>query len=351
MNEKIFIPISACNEKDILQTVLSAINNAQYPDRLFFTIIEQSLNNTYTDFSTIKKNLIHIKIDYKAPLGTGFARMCASMINNKDENFVFQIDAHMIFEKNWDVDLINYYSIISKKYNKPIISSYTPWWYENRNKEIKLSVDDSYVVDTNNFYGVDNLFMTKMVVEDFSLNLNKKYPSLTGKGIDWSNNKQYEEHFGIGGAFVFTNFSFIEEIAHDPSIHWMGDEILIALRSWTRGYNIFCIPKSIAWHKNKWIPNINNTGFELIDKNDWRTSAKYNNQTMFNLHSNSTKYSYKKIKNILLGDYLGFWGAPNKELLQEFEKAIGKQFKEYYDLLKDDLINNKDFEMLKVMYE
>ena len=351
MNEKIFIPINGCNEKDILQTVLSAINNAQYPDRLLFAIFEQSFNNSYTDFSKVNKNIIHVKLDFGNPLGVGLPRLFSSILNDRKQDFILQIDAHMIFEKNWDVDLIKYYSIISQKYNKPIISAYVPWWYENEQGVAKLSYNDSYIVDTNNFLGVKEVSVSKLVFDEYEPNLYKKYLTVTGEVVDWSNNKNYEEHYGISGHFLFSSFNIIEDIAHDPFIDWGGDEGVFALRCWTRGYRIFSIPKAIVWHKNKWGVSKDGVGVKSLDKNDWRIPTNHKKEKYINIHNNNINYGYKRMKDIFLGDYIGYWGAPNIDLLKEFEFAVGKSFSEYYDLLKKYLYDKKDFEGLKILYE
>ena len=351
MNEKIFIPINGCNEKNIRQTVLSAISNAQYPDRLFFAIFEQSLNNEYADFSDIKQNIVHVKIDFGNPLGVGLPRLFSSILNDRKQDFVLQIDAHMIFEKNWDVDLIKYYSIISQKYDKPIISTYVPWWYEDEHEIIKLSHDSSYIVNTNNFLGIPELPISKLIFDEYEPNLYKKYLTVTSKSIDWSNNKNYEEHHGISGHFLFSNFDIIENIPHDPFIDWGGDEGVFALRSWTRGYRIFSIPKAIVWHKNKWGISTNGLGVKSLDKNDWRVHTNHKKEKHINLHHNNINYGYKRMKDIFLGDYIGYWGAPNKDLLNEFQLVVGKNFNEYYDLLKEYLYKQNDFEGLKILYE
>lgn len=350
MNEKIFIPINACNEKNLLQTVLSAINNAQYPNRLSFGIFEHSLKNTFADFSNIQQDIVHVKVDYSAPLGVGLPRVNASLLSSSNHDFVLQIDAHMIFEKNWDVDLINYYSLISQKHNNPIISTYVPWWYENENNEIKLSTDESYVVDTNSFSGVESLSIPKLAIDMSEAGLYKKYITVTGQSVDWSDGKQYEEHYGISGHFMFTKFDFIKDIPHDPFIPWGGDEAIIAIRSWTRGYRIFTIPKAIVWHKNKWGPSINGIGVISLDKNDWRIPENSTDKKMFNLYYDNQNLAYKRMKDIFLGKYIGYWGSASKDLLEEYQEKTNSNFANYYEMIKEYLSKN-DRHLLRIMYE
>lgn len=352
MNEKIFISISACNEKDLLQTVLSAINNAQYPDRLSFGIFEHSLDGIFTDLSAIKQTVAHAKIIYGAPMGVGQPRMNATLLSDNKKDFILQIDAHMIFENNWDTDLIYYYSLISQKYNKPIISSYVPYWFEDEYGNIKLSTDEFYNVDPNNFSGVNDIITSKLGIDNFQETLHRNYITMCAKSVDWHSNKKYEEHYGISGHFLFTSFDFVNNVLHDPTIPWDGDQLIVALRSWTRGYRIFTIPKSIVWHKNKWGPNkeAKGVGVKLLYNKDWRIPENSKDIKLFNVYHENSLIGYKKIKDIFLGDYLGYWGAPNKELLEEYQEKTETIFIDYYNMLRDYLIN-KNEKLYRIMYE
>ena len=342
MNESIFITISSCNEKDLKQTVLSAISNSYNPDRLFFGILDHSIEGKITDLSEIK-NVTSVRISYGGPLGVGLPRLMASMLNDRSHDFYLQIDAHMIFEKNWDKDLIDAYSIISNKYNKPIISTYVPFWYEDSDNNIRLSLDSDAVVDPYNFNGVNNLNNLSLKVDDYSKNLFRRHIPIEGTGVDWSNGKQYQEHFLTSGHFLFSSFSFLSEIMPDPLITWGGEEPIIGLRAWTRGYNIFTINKGIVWHKNKLGAN--------PDKKDWRSMSNSKDLKAYDDLQKNIKMSYRRIKDIFLGDYIGYWGAESIDKLKDFEYNLGVSFKEYYDLLKEDIIKSNDYELLRIMYE
>ena len=341
MNEKIFITISSCNEKDLRQTVLSAIKNAFNPDRLYFGILDHSLGNIKNDISDIK-NVTYAKVEYDGPLGVGLPRLFASMLNDRSCDFYMQVDAHMLFEKMWDVDIINEYSKISNNYNKPIISTYVPFWYEDENNIKKLSLDNNIVVDPYNFYGVGEVDNLALKVDDYSKNLFRRHIPIQGTQVDWGN-KTYHEHFLTSGHFLFSDFNFLLEVIPDPLITWGGEEPIIGLRAWTRGYNIFTIKKPIVWHKNK-------LG-EIKDKDDWRDVLNSKDKDAYEMLQKNIKMSYKRIKDIFLGDYIGYWGASSLDKLKEFEYNLNVSFSEYYDLLKHDLIKNNNKELMEIMYE
>ena len=344
MNENIFICISACNEPDLLQTVLSAINNADSPNRLQFGIFEQPLTLEPTDLSSVCADIMHVKVKYDAPLGVGLPRLNASMLHSKKADFYLQIDAHMIFEQHWDTDLIKYYSDISKHSDRVIISTYVPWWYRDSEGSIKLSVNDSIAVDPNSFGNAPHTPVGKLEIDSYTSNLFRNHIPITGARIEWESlSTNYVEHYLTSGHFLFSSIKILEEVAVDPLITWGGEEPIMGLRAWTRGYRIYSIDKPIVWHKNKW--------GDVIDKDDWRVKGNSLNTTLYDNHRDNMNHAYRRIKDIFLGDLVGYWGAPNIDLLKEYEHTVGVSFKEYYQLLKENLIESKNNVLLRIMYE
>ena len=86
-------------------------------------------------------------------------------------------------------------------------------------------------------------------------------PARGGKPVCWVNNlprcgfcgtEKSRGLCAIGAAVVFSDINFVYEVTPDPLITFGGEQQTIAIRSWTRGYRMFCIPKNIIWHKNKY---------------------------------------------------------------------------------------------------
>lgn len=349
MNDKIFISISACNELDLNQTIKSAIYNAYEPARLYFGIYVQSMDGHPYKFEDVGANVTYVETFFGAPLGIGLPRLNASLLSDQSQKFYLQIDAHMIFEKNWDKDLIDAYSELSKKYPKPVISTYVPWWYDDENGVTRLC-DGSEVDPFNHSYE----FTTgALKVDAFEENLFRHHIPVTGDSVKWSNEKTYHEHFLTSGHFVFSTMSFFMEILQDPLIVWGGDEPLLGLRAWTRGYNIFAIKKPIVWHKNKWTKPKENIadGVLSLDKYDWRRDENILDKKAYLLHTSKLLTSYARIKDIFLGDYIGYWGAPSLDSLRDYQDVINSDFSQYYSLHKDFLLKTKNYEIINIMYK
>jgi hypothetical protein len=327
--KSIFVSIGSYNESDLLQTIESALKNAEYPERIHFGICENRNDNNFTNLEHIP-NLRKMNVYSSLPLGLGFSRSAPlQFIDNED--YYFQTDAHMLFDKNWDSDLIYYHEIIKKDYNKPIISSYTSWWGVENDGSISR-------------YNPENI--TKQdpmcIHKDKQVLYRNGYIVLGTEEFNWEN-ELYKEHYFIGGAMLFADIKFAYEIMPDPFIKFDGDEQLQALRAYTRGYRIFAIPKNIVWHKNKYYND------EFKKPTEWRSYHKYANKEDTDFYWRKMDSSLWRIKNISTGQEYGYWGSPNPELLKQYEEKINLSFKDFYqDILENGeerftniFINNK----------
>ena len=114
--------------------------------------------------------------------------------------------------------------------------------------------------------------------------------------------------------FCFTTGLFCREVQHDPNYYFHGEEISIAVRAYTHGYDLFTPHKMIAWHeytrryrKKHW-----------DDNNSWSV-----------LNSNT----YIRLRNLLGIDGanddidLGIYGLGNVRSLSDYERYAGINFK------------------------
>lgn len=313
MGNKILVAIISANEKDLKQTVESAIENSDSPDDLSFVIFDSRLNNfpkaDFTDF----KNVFYMNMEFSGTQGVGLARLIASSIVMPDTDYVLQLDSHMIFVKSWDSELIKRFSILEKVAEKPIISSRAPAWYYDNDGEIVYP-------NTSNL--VQKLIFKEPKVSAFQ----DGYPTI--EGVSYSN-EDYIEHNLISAQFTFSRPDLYSEILHDPRIVWGGDEPIYSLRAWSRGYRMFSIKADICFHYNK---QTTKGAFEKDNKDDWR-SLKNNDPRLFPFYMKRYNDGKKIMREILLGKYIGYWGSPSLEKLKEFEIACGINFKDFYDIV------------------
>ena len=152
IKDSIFIPIAACEERFIEQTVRSALANAEDPEKIYFGIFNNILKKEHSlldnEFLLTDHRIFYVELITPAPMGTGFGRMNASLLQFKDFDYMFQIDAHTFFSKNWDTQLINVFNKIKDQENidedKLVLSASSGfmWTYYDENPEKVYAVVD-----------------------------------------------------------------------------------------------------------------------------------------------------------------------------------------------------------------
>jgi len=311
-DKTIFVAIAAFNEPELKLTVDNALAMADKPDNIHFGISSHYRDMDFPDFSNYK-NVKTVDISHANMLGTG---MMMSLANNLylDQDYFLQIDGHMLFQRHWDTLAINKIELLLSVYDKPVISNYIPWWSINKDGTI-----NNYDPDMS----VHSSVIKYMNIDDPNI-INHDYPLQNSYYIDWENEGiEYKEHGNFSGHFAFTLPSYREDVAADPMLMYSGEEQLMALRLWTRGYRIFAIPEPIAWHKNK------GDGY-VHPKDRWEHPAT---DGMVNWFSPKDYLSAERTYEYLTGKKFGYWGSPSEKQLQEYEKFVNIDFKEYYKKL------------------
>lgn len=291
---KIFLSMAALNEHFIYETVKSAIQNADNPELLSFGIFSQDKKQTGYQFERFSKRVFHVRADANHILGVGASRMNASALRQYDEDFYLQIDAHLIFTKGWDSVLLQRYNELSLKCSKPIISMGGPRWFYK---------DEKIVLDGN----ANGVLIASPHLDSSSTSNNIVYgTSLFSKT---------QESFFSTAQFLFADISLINEIPQDPFILFEGEEPTFSLRACTRGYKIHAIEDVLFYHLDK----TENPQFS------WRNVEK-------TLHTEERRYfSRKRVRDIMLGNILGEWGAPDEKSLQEYYSKINVDVRGFFE--------------------
>jgi hypothetical protein len=346
--DKIFISMVSYDEKYLYQTVGSAISNAKDPENIVVGIHNIYPNDVSYDFGKYQNQVRFLNTPYPNPMGSGYGRLSASLLCPKDCKYIFQVDAHMLFEKNWDEDILFRYKEIKKDHSKVIITKYLMYWNEI-DGEIKIFDDGKYV--TCDPYNMPNTTLSTHVPASLEYDsidgcMNFMFPSMIGYADNWLESETYKEQVGVSGHFMFTESSAIKELLYDPLIPWASDEVIFSLRAHTRGYKVVTIREVIAWHMDKQFRQDPASGIDFM---------KYSDEYKKKLADEYDEFFYyglRRIKDLVLGEEYGFWGAPNKESLARYQEFARFDFAGFYDALKYKLKeDNSNARALKIMYD
>jgi hypothetical protein len=351
----IFVTIAACQEYFIEHTIKSAISLSSNPERVFFgvfnNILDKEKSLTDKDIFNNNPNILYAELITNCPMGVGFGRMNASLLSTMQHDYVLQIDAHTVFTKDWDLELIKHFLNISKSTgsDKIVLSSIPRGnlYYYVSDRESLFSNDGVFVdynvgkidIYNNDYHKFSNLpapyINTKPEIRFDGWQGNNFTKSMVGfpitYGTETFGEEDYPETNCIHASLVFFKYGLIREVMHDPEDLFHGDQVNYGLRLLSRGYRLFAIKTPLLLTLNKFEKHeVKNDQYgKLVDEEwNWRTNKDLNKSSRKYLNRMAI-IADKQYQEIFNGDYFGYWGAPDHVSLNSAKEKMG--FLKKYD--------------------
>jgi hypothetical protein len=229
---KIFIQIASYRDPQLIPTIESALENAKRPKNLVFGIARQfHPEDGFDNLDKYKKDKRFriLDIPHTESKGVCWARNQVQQLY-KDETYTMQIDSHMRFEKDWDDEFIKMIKQLQKDgHPKPLLTGYVSSFDPDNDPAARVREPWRMVFD-------------RFIPEGAVFFLPE---TLTG----WQNiTKPVTARF-YSAHFAFTVGEFSNEVQHDPEYYFHGEEISIAARAHTWGYDLFHPHKVLIWHE------------------------------------------------------------------------------------------------------
>ena len=325
-DKTILIEIPAYRDKQLLKTMDSALIQADHPDRIHFAVCYQDDDmedyNKLLEYKNCKVSYMKLA-DAK---GLCYARyVCQKMLD--DEDFVLHIDSHMRFVKHWDTQLIKQWYLLNDP--KGVISTYlnnynVPDLFEKAvNDPVYDKPRNGHVEVTLRYRFLDNN-------ADWLVFVGRQFTKADGV---------YVRQPYMSGHFVFAASDLDRTVLSDPYSYFFADELSVAVRYYTHGYNVYAFRNEYVYHSygrsDRKMPSSNTVN--EIQKSEYKRL-----RTLLNLCRPSER------------EDLGEFGLGSVRTLEEFEKFAGIDFKRgiiynksrqgrYGDEDADKVINNKAF--------
>ena len=229
---KIFIQIASYRDPQLVPTIKNAIENAKRPKNLVFSIARQfhpedGFDNL-DEFRKDKRFKI-LDIPYEDSKGVCWARNLTQQLYDGEE-YTMQIDSHMRFEKNWDDEFIKMIKQLQKDgYSKPLLTGYVSSFNPDNDPAERIREPWRMVFD-------------RFIPEGAVFFLPETLPG-------WETMKKPVTARFYSAHFCFTLGQFSKEVQHDPEYYFHGEEISIAARAYTWGYDLFHPHKVLIWHE------------------------------------------------------------------------------------------------------
>jgi hypothetical protein len=228
--EKIFVSIASFCDTDVINTIKSLIEKSFDSERICIGLHLQDDEDFYKKILSYNFKNLRIKFTPKElTKGVHWARnkIKEELYNNED--YFLQIDSHSRVKKNWDNILINQYKSFGLQ--KIVLSTY-PNHFDLPDDEKKyLSVSNNAPLKVIGFCNDD-------------ANDNR----LKVANIDSLKDYEMVNAYWIAAGFFFTNRQWIKEITYSDLITCKGEEDIMTLLSYLKGWNLRVTSEATVWH-------------------------------------------------------------------------------------------------------
>jgi hypothetical protein len=316
---KIFIQIASYRDPQLPLTIKNAIENAKSPKNLRFGISRQfHEDDKFDDLSEYSndKRFRILDIPYNESRGVCWARHLTQQLYENEE-YTMQIDSHMRFEKDWDKTFIDMIKQLQKKgHPKPLLTGYVSSFDPDNDPGAR--VREPWRMAFDRFIPEGAVFFLPETIPSWQ-ELKSPVPA-----------RFYSAHF------CFTVGQFSKEVQHDPEFYFHGEEISIAARAYTHGYDLFHPHKVAIWHEY----TRKGRTKQWDDDKEWGEKnrlAHLKNRKLFGMDG-----------EVYDEEYFGNYGFGKERTLTDYEKYSGLLFSnravQQYTLDKNYPPNPYDFQ-------
>jgi len=248
MAATIFVQIASYRDPQLVPTVEDMCRQAEHPENLFFGIAwqhgpEETLPETW--FS--HPNFSILDIPYTESQGACWARNALQQ-RYRGQTYTLQLDSHHRFVQGWDRKLIRWLQRLQRQgFPKPMLTTYLPAFDPDNDPAARGKKPSGLAFDCFTPQGI--LLLQPEKWREWR-QLDNPVPA-----------RFYSAHF------CFTLGSFCIEVPHDPDLYFHGEEISIAVRAYTHGYDLFHPHRVVAWHEY----TRKNRVKHWEEKEDWRS--------------------------------------------------------------------------------
>lgn len=303
--DTIFVQIASYRDPELVPTVLDCIARAKQPEKLRIGICWQFAEGDNIAAIAHLPQVRFIAVPYQESKGACWARSLACQLYD-GQDYYLQIDSHHRFLDGWDEKLIAMlHGLEADGVKKPLLTAYPPAYDPANDPAGRAS--GGIQIDFNTF--TDNSVFS------------------TGSSPikNWeSRTKPILGRFFAGG-FAFARSSFITDVPYDSGLYFQGEEMSMALRAFTHGYDIYHPHHPVLWHHymrhetpKHWTDHVKKDG-KSPGAETWDALNNLSQKRLKHLFSYAG-YRYEDVE-------WGKFGRGNERSLRDYELFCGVDFR------------------------
>jgi hypothetical protein len=286
---RIFVSIAAYRDPELGPTLADCVAKAARPENLVFGVCWQRAAGEPAPLEFSRVTLRLIGLDWRESRGACWAR--AQVMKLWDgEDWFFQIDSHHRFAANWDLTLLAQAAATGAE--KPLLTAngapYEPGAPPEPGRPTLLSFD-RFDDDGLLYHGAGY------------------FDAAPGDA-------PLPARF-VSAHCLFAPGRFATEVPYDPDLYFHGEEISLALRAYTHGYDLFHPSAHVMWHHyarpdcaKHWTDHDRAQGAQP----DWRQRDAL---------------SREKLRRLLQNGEQGRYGCGGARSLADYEAYAGVDFR------------------------
>ena len=218
----IFVSIAAYRDPELAPTIADCIRRARYPDQLRFGVCWQHTEDEVPPADFSRGNVRTIDVPWHQSPGVCWAR--AEIMKLWDgEDFFLQLDSHHRFVQDWDALLLAQAARCGT--DKFVLSTYA-MPYDPRAPAPEAGAPTQ--MDFHRFSADGIPMFIPRAVPERPAPLRARF---------------------VSAHFLFAPGCFAAEIPYDPELYFHGEEITLAIRAFTHGYDLFHPSQHVLWHE------------------------------------------------------------------------------------------------------
>jgi glycosyltransferase involved in cell wall biosynthesis len=230
--QTIFVQIASYRDPELLKTLEDMLKNAKRPQNLRIGLCRQY--NPDDGFDNVDqyredKRFRILDVHYTETKGACWARNQIQQLY-EDEMYTLQLDSHMRFAPDWDETLIGMVKQLQEMgIPKPLLTAYVPSY--SPENDPKGRVQEPWRMAFDRYIPEGAVFFLPETIPGWR-ELDSPVPA-----------RFYSAHM------AFTLGEFSKEVQHNPEYYFHGEEISIAVRAFTHGYDLFHPHRVVIWHE------------------------------------------------------------------------------------------------------
>ncbi len=226
---RIFVSVAAYRDPETPHTLQDLFAKARHPQRIFVGVLWQVVPGEDDDCLQVPAAVAHrqlqgIHIHPSQSRGACWARSKILTELRRGEEFVLQIDSHMRFVQDWDEKMLTMLQHCATP--RALLSTY-PITYTPP----ATLAEPSIPLMTANKFNHRGLLM----------------PLARTLSYDQRPAQPVPNPF-ISAGFLFGPAAAFDQVPYDPHLYFIGEEISLAVRLWTHGWDVYSPNDVLIYH-------------------------------------------------------------------------------------------------------